>query len=775
MRDDFTAVKSVTIPTGQESVSFAVDTTDDNIVEKNDFIVYAIADVKQQGFEKLVANKKSIKTKIIDEKSPDVADPSTAFISLTADNSSLTEDMKSTTITATLSQKAEKDLKITLGYSGQATNGSDYSAKKALLIKKGTTASSVTLSPINDNVVEGDETIVIAIAEHGDAGLEDLRVKESVSVLLKDDKTSEAPSKLSAQVSLACPKTLAENNKAKLCQVTLSQNPLEDVVITLAYSGSAEYDVDYEAVKSVVIKKGTRSVDFKVSSLNDVLKEGSENIVIALAGVKQTLFEDIRLQEAAETIALNDEKRPEAIKLTLEGAKTVVEGQPNQYTLTLSQKAVKDVHVTLAYSKNSADFKGVDTVTIPAGQQSISFAVETIDDNVVENNDVMLYSIAKVKQQGFEKLAANKKSVKTKIVDEKVPANADDATAYITLYLDSDTVSEDVKRAKVTAKLSQKAQKDLSLTLAYSGQSKMGQDFKANDKITIKKGSTEGYTYLYPVNDNLLEGSESVLVDVIKHDNGGLEDVRVKETLTASIVDEKESKNSPKASVKLTGPSKVSEPDLSKPYMVKIDQKTNDDMVVSLTYSGSADSSDYNAVKSVTIPKGTDSVTFTVQTLDDNATEDLEEFTISIAKVEGGGLENVAVVPNVVRTALSDELDIAKEFERIVSDQVIEFDSGSREINEESKKPLNKIAALLKRYTKAKIVILGHTNSVGNPAYNKRLSQDRAVNIRIYLVSQGVSKRRIKAIGYGSTRPLLAEDHPEAMEVNRRVEFKVVY
>ncbi|MFH1465194.1 MAG: MopE-related protein [Pseudomonadota bacterium] len=72
------------------------------------------------------------------------------------------------------------------------------------------------------------------------------------------------------------------------------------------------------------------------------------------------------------------------------------------------------------------------------------------------------------------------------------------------------------------------------------------------------------------------------------------------------------------------------------------------------------------------------------------------------------------------------------------------------------------------------VLVAGHTNSRGGDAYNQELSDGRAAAVVTWLVQHGVVPDRLLAKGYGETRPLLPDSDPDAMVVNRRVEFLVL-
>ena len=88
---------------------------------------------------------------------------------------------------------------------------------------------------------------------------------------------------------------------------------------------------------------------------------------------------------------------------------------------------------------------------------------------------------------------------------------------------------------------------------------------------------------------------------------------------------------------------------------------------------------------------------------------------------------------------------------------------------------LNKLVAMLRQNQNIKVEISGHTDAYGKWDYNRALSQKRAEAVKDYLTKKGIDPRRIKAVGYGESKPLASnDDEDEGRELNRRVEFKVL-
>lgn len=103
----------------------------------------------------------------------------------------------------------------------------------------------------------------------------------------------------------------------------------------------------------------------------------------------------------------------------------------------------------------------------------------------------------------------------------------------------------------------------------------------------------------------------------------------------------------------------------------------------------------------------------------------------------------------------------------------IQFEYKSVLLTKSSKKVLDEVVAILKQNPDLYIYIDGHTSADGNPDNHLKLSQARANSVRIYLMSKGVAPNRMKAEGFGATRPLDPGQTPAQLARNRRVEMRL--
>ena len=101
----------------------------------------------------------------------------------------------------------------------------------------------------------------------------------------------------------------------------------------------------------------------------------------------------------------------------------------------------------------------------------------------------------------------------------------------------------------------------------------------------------------------------------------------------------------------------------------------------------------------------------------------------------------------------------------------IQFKTGSSKLTKASYKILDDIVKLLKKVESAKLEVQGHTDNTGSEQTNKRISQERADMVANYFIKKGIAAERVRAVGYGSEKPIADNNSKKNRAKNRRVEL----
>jgi outer membrane protein OmpA-like peptidoglycan-associated protein len=148
-----------------------------------------------------------------------------------------------------------------------------------------------------------------------------------------------------------------------------------------------------------------------------------------------------------------------------------------------------------------------------------------------------------------------------------------------------------------------------------------------------------------------------------------------------------------------------------------------------------------------------------------------------IPDTDGDGVnDEVDKCPNVPGPASNNGCPIVTEemTKKVeMAAKEIYFQTGKSILLKKSYVQLDDVAALLKENEKAKLEIDGHTDNVGKPASNMKLSENRANAVVKYLVSKGISADRLSAKGFGQTMPVADNKTAAGRAQNRRVEMKL--
>ncbi len=111
---------------------------------------------------------------------------------------------------------------------------------------------------------------------------------------------------------------------------------------------------------------------------------------------------------------------------------------------------------------------------------------------------------------------------------------------------------------------------------------------------------------------------------------------------------------------------------------------------------------------------------------------------------------------------------------KIILPDAIYFEFGSAKIREDSFGILDQVSGILTESKDFKgLQVEGHTDYIGSDESNQKLSENRAKSVRTYLIKKGVPAKKIKALGFGESKPIATNSTPQGRAENRRVEFNI--
>ncbi len=619
----------VVIPAGQLSVPIDVTVNDDSTDEFTELVVIEFVSVVN-AVENIV---QQASTEIIDNDDPVTVD-------LSVDTNNIVESSGGTvTVTATLSAPSGKPVSVVLAHSGDATFTTDYTlAPLTITIPAGDTTGTAVITPVDDALSEGDESVVVDIQSVTNA---DENGVQQQTVTIVDDEG--LPS-----VSLSVDATvIAEAGGSAVFTATLSEVSGRPVTVDLSIAGQATAGVDYlDPGTQIVIPAGSLSNFITVTTIEDSLDEFDEIVDVSITAAD---FANVTAQDSASTTILDNDAIP-TLSIAADAASFSESAPTASFTLTLSAPSGRDI--TVDYFASGTATGGADAsvttadyvtpsgqIVIPAGMSSIPLPIDLISDDRDEFDETLNVGLTFADFAGpGDPIVAS-----TLLID-------DDAEPTVALSIDNTSIAESGGAATITATLSAVSNKNVSVAIALGGNAiGSGTDYTSTPTtLTIPAGSTTAQLTITAVNDSLFEQPNEVVTATVSGitnaawDNAPVattildDDVR---TLTLTIA--------PGTVNELGGPGAAT-------ATVTRNTSTNGQLTVNLA---SSDPGEANVPLNVVIPIGQNAVTFPVDAFNDFLLDGTQTVTIT-ASSPGyiDGVDTVDVTDSTVEVNLEASL-----------------------------------------------------------------------------------------------------------------------
>lgn len=631
---------TVTIPAGQLSVTQNVTVSGDNTVELNETLTGSIGGLSAGGRNVTLGTASATGT---------INNDDSATVSIVA--GTVTEGNSGTTnlpFTVILSNPVDVDTTVQfVTEGGTATSGSDFVSQAVLItIPAGQTSATRNVTINGDTTVELDETVGGDVGNLNSGGRSvTFGTSAATGTIFNDD---------TATVSITGG-TVAEGNSGTAnlpFTITLS-NPV-DVDTTVQFStanGSALAPGDYasQSLVTVTIPAGQTSVTRNVAVNGDNTVELDETIFGNIGGLGAS-GRSVTLGTATATGTISND---DTATVSITGS-SISEGNSGTsnlpFTITLSNPVDVDTTVQFSTADGTAIVPGdytaqsLITVTIPAGQTTVTQNVAVNGDGDVETDETLTGSLSGVSSSGRNVTLGTNSATGTITNDD----------SQVTLAVTPGSVLEDGTQLLVYT-FTRTGFLGAPLTVGFSaaGTATFNTDFTLSGADTFN-GTTGAITFaansstasitVDPVTDTNGELDETVALSLVP---GAGYSVGAANTATGTIVDD-----DTKVSIAVAPGTIGENSGLGMAYTFTRTGDTTLPLTVNFSYGGSATfGSDYNqtgaatftgGLGTVVIPAGMSSVQVTLGILNDQLVEGDETALLTVTTGSGYGVANQA-------------------------------------------------------------------------------------------------------------------------------------
>jgi uncharacterized delta-60 repeat protein len=266
---------------------------------------------------------------------------------------------------------------------GTATAPQDYAASTGdVTFAGGETTQTVTVPIVPDTLDEPDETLTVVLSAPSGARIGD----DDANITIVDDDPP--------RTSVALGDAQAQEGADLSFPVTLSQAASSPVTIDLRTTdGTATSPGDYTATTTTLtIPAGATSVDFDVSTNRDQVAEPDETITVSITAVSGANTTAGRTEATGTIHDVDPDVTPTV--LDIHPAQPVDEAAQLRFPVTLTRAAPTPTAVTVTAENGTAISPGdytakTETLTIPAGQTTAYFDVQTNEDQVAEGDETV--------------------------------------------------------------------------------------------------------------------------------------------------------------------------------------------------------------------------------------------------------------------------------------------------------------------------------------------------------------------------------------------------
>ncbi|MCK7554698.1 Ig-like domain-containing protein [Chitinophaga sedimenti] len=634
---DYAALSgTATIPAGQNGVNLPVTVTDDALVEITETVIVTLNSATGVKYTYTLSPTDNNATVNItdDENTPAKRTLSVANAGNAVEGGAAGKFR----ISLPAGVNTSEDITVTYTISGTATNGTDYTTLGgSIVIPAGLSGVDVTVTTINDQIIEGNETVILTLTGGTTASIGAFTGTASATVNIADnDNTAANRTLLVSNIQNAAEPS---SNGSFTIGLPAGVTVTEAINVNYAVTGTALSGVDYTALSGVVtIPAGQNSVTIPILVIDDALVELTETVVITLQNSSSASFNFTPATTGGSgTVNIADDdniaaNRVISITKKTDAAEPAASGA---FHIGLPTGIIASENITVAYTVSGTATPGADyvvlpaTAVIPAGSNGIDLPVNVIDDTEIESTETVGLSLNSASAANLTyTISITQNAATVDIADDDFAGNSN----VVLLTKVSDAVEGGVQgQYRISLKPGVTSSQDITVSFSLGGSAISGTDYTltglTGGNIVIPAGANEVLINVNAVDDGVVEGPEEVLLTLIGAASASYPFVvdPASNSATVNVIDANASNSTPIEVI--GGVVNASEPSTPGSFTVKLAGSATAAWPVTVGYalSGTAVSGlDYEALGTIVIPANTNSVTVALNILDDKIIEPVE-------------------------------------------------------------------------------------------------------------------------------------------------------
>ena len=568
-----TVPATVTIPANQTSATFVITAVDDTLLDGTQRILLTVGSA---GYESASSNL-------------DVTDSETLSVSI--DKTLMSENGGTASITIT---RSNTDVGASLTVQLLSNDTTELVVPVSVTIPANQASVSLAVNAVDDTLLDGVQLAMITASATG--------YSDGSSTITVDD-SEELTVSLSASI-------MSEQGGTTTGTVTRSNTDLESALtVTLSSSDTSEALVPV----SVTIPAGQSSVTFAVEAADDSLMDGEQSVTVQASAAGY-----------ANGQAIVKVRDSESLGLAVSPATISEKGGATTATLTRSNTDIAQSLDVQLLSSDTSEATVPTSVTIPAGQSSVSFVILSVDDALLDGTQLVNISAT---APGYE--------------SAETPLSVSD-WEELGLTFDKSSIGEKGGTAQATLR---RSNTDVSTALTVNLTSSDATELTVPATVMIPAGQTSVVFDLIGVDDDLLDGTQPVQITAAAPGYTSSEkflEVTDSEFLMLTLSASSMSENAGRIRATVT--------------------RSNSDMAAPLSVTvGNPDPSELAAPATVTIPANQASVEFDLMAIDDRLFDGEQSVQMTVsADGYASATQSLTVTDYVLLTLIIDKSQISE-------------------------------------------------------------------------------------------------------------------